>query len=194
MKLVLNSHGLNTQTGTKQIKESLEKLGHNSFTDSSIFVVSHPDYGIDDLIVNNLVNSLGFYKENIYLSAAGIPKCTPDYIYVTEGNTYEILYYMQRYGLTDYIKEIMRSVEPPVYIGSSAGAIIAGTDIKMCSDTNVVGFMDYSGLCLFEGTIIPHCSRVNLKTYLENTDEHLLNRYKKIYSVGDDEAITLESI
>ena len=154
-RLVLNSRGLNTKIGCKQISK---KISDDDIFKKSMFIISYPPYGVDDIIVNNAVKIMGFQKENLYLSADGVPKgIITDYVYVTEGNTFEVLKYMRDNLFIDYIKVLMKN-ENSTYIGSSAGAIIAGTDIMLARDfdSNFVGMIDFTALELFDGTIIPH--------------------------------------
>lgn len=100
--LILNSRGINTVGGVKIIRDRLESLGLDEFKYNKIFVVSYPYYEVDEFIINNLVKIIGFEKENIYLSSNGIPEgIIPDFVYVTEGNTFEILKYMRLEGLFD---------------------------------------------------------------------------------------------
>ena len=107
-------------------RESLisKKISDDDISKKSMFIVSYPPYGVDDIIVNNAVKIMGFQKENLYLSAEGVPKgIIPDYVYVTEGNIFEVLKYMRDNLFIDYIKVLMKN-ENSTYIGSSAGAII----------------------------------------------------------------------
>lgn len=107
-------------------RESLisKKISDDDISKKSMFIVSYPPYGVDDIIVNNAVKIMEFQKENLYLSAEGVPKgIIPDYVYVTEGNTFEVLKYMRDNLFIDYIKVLMKN-ENSTYIGSSAGAII----------------------------------------------------------------------
>lgn len=190
-RLVLNSRGLNTKIGCRQI---CERISDDEIYKKSMFIVSYTPYGVDDIIINNAVEIMGFQKENLYLSVNGVPKgIIPDYVYVTEGNTFEVLQYMRDNLLIDYIKVLMKN-ERSTYIGSSAGAIIAGTDIMFASDfdSNFVGMIDFTALGLFDGTIIPHYEPENLQMYIQNTEKHILNRYSKILSVSNDEVIVLE--
>ncbi len=190
-RLVLNSRGLNTKIGCKQI---CERISDDEIYKKSMFIVSYTPYGVDDIIINNAVEIMGFQKENLYLSVNGVPKgVIPDYVYVTEGNTFEVLQYMRDNLLIDYIKVLMKN-ERSTYIGSSAGAMIAGTDIMLASDfdSNFVGMIDFTALGLFDGTIIPHYEPENLQMYIQNTEKHILNRYSKILSVSNDEVIVLE--
>lgn len=190
-RLLLNSRGLNTKTGCKQI---CERISDDKIFKKSMFIVSYTPYGVDDVIVNNAVEIMGFQKENLYLSVNGIPKgIIPDYVYVTEGNTFEILKYMRDAFLIDYIKVLMKN-EHVTYIGSSAGAIIAGVDIMLARDfdSNYVGMIDFTALGLFDGTIIPHYELENLHMYIQNTEKHILNRYTRILSVSNDEVVMIE--
>ena len=83
--------------------------------------------------------------------------------------------------------------ENSTYIGSSAGAIIAGTDIMLARDfdSNSVGMIDFTALELFDGTIIPHYEPENLQMYIQNTERHILNRYSKVLSVSNDDVVVI---
>ena len=194
--LVLNSRGLNRQSGTMLIYQKLTELGYTDFSDKKIFVVSYPEYEVDDFIISNCIEIMGFKRENIYMSGSGIPQnVVPDFLYVTEGNTFEVLKYMRDYGIVAYIKEIMLEKNiNAVYIGSSAGAMIAGSDIMPAADfdSNFVGMIDCTALGLFDGTIIPHYESEDLERYRSCTEEHILNRYANMYSVGEEEVVVMK--
>ena len=190
-KLILNSKGLNTKIGCKQI---LENIDDKDISNSSMFIISYPPYGVDDIIMNNAVEIMGFQRENLYLSANGVPKgIIPDYVYVTEGNTFEVLKYMRDNLFMDYIENLVQS-ENRTYIGSSAGAIIAGTDIMLARDfdSNFVRMIDFTALGLFDGTIIPHYEPENLELYIQNTEKRILNRYSRILSVSNHDVVVIE--
>lgn len=92
-RLLLNSRGFNTKIGCQQIYDKLKDV---DLQNKKMFIVSYTPYGIDEYIVQNCVEILGFKKENLYLSVNGVTKnVIPDYIYVTEGNTFEVLQYMR---------------------------------------------------------------------------------------------------
>ena len=190
-KLILNSKGLNTKIGCKQI---LENIDDKDISNSSMFIISYPPYGVDDIIMNNAVEIMGFQRENLYLSANGVPKgIIPDYVYVTERNTFEVLKYICDNLFMDYIENLVQS-ENRTYIGSSAGAIIAGTDIMLARDfdSNFVRMIDFTALGLFDGTIIPHYEPENLELYIQNTEKHILNRYLRILSVSNHDVVVIE--
>ena len=77
------------------------------------------------------------------------------------------------------------------YIGSSAGAMIAGTDIYLAEDfdENIVGLTDLRALGLFDGSIIPHYSRQDLIRYINNSKQEDIRHYSELYSVDDNEAL-----
>jgi len=60
-------------------------------------------------------------------------------------------------------------------------------------DSNFVGMYEYSALGLFDGTIIPHYTHQNLSQYISNTEEHILSRYKVIYSVNNEETVVIDT-
>lgn len=189
-RLLLNSKGLNTKVGCRQI---FEKIQEDNLAEKTMFIVSHPSYGVEELIAANCVEIMGFKQENLFFSVNGIPEgITLDYIHVTEGNTFKILKYMRDNGLVEYIKSVMEN-EKVIYIGSSAGAAIAGSDVMLISDfdKNDIGMVDYKALELFEGAIIPHYEPEYLRNYIRNTEEHIIKRYKKIYSVSNEEVLIL---
>ena len=80
------------------------------------------------------------------------------------------------------------------YIGSSAGAMIAGTDIYLAEDfdENIVGLTDLKALGLFDGSVITHYSRRDLKRYIKNSNQKDIGRYSELYSVDDNEALVAE--
>jgi len=208
-KLIFTSRGLNTRLGTQLIGEELKK---DNLQGKTILLISHPSYEIDDYLVD-ACKSIGFEEKNIILSGQlfdEILSCEDtaskdaqsttvlknkdrhfDYVYCGEGNTFEIVDYMRKYDLFYYAKKYVQ--EGAVYIGSSAGAIIAGQDFELATDfdDNYLHIRDYTGLELFEGTIIPHYEPDELERYIANTEEYRISQYKKIYSVGNEEIVVL---
>ncbi len=192
-RLFLNSVGLNTKDGAKQIKHSMEVQGVTDLSEQKIFVVSYTPYGADDFIVKNCIEILGFQPQNIFLSKDGIPKADINYVYVTEGNVFQVLNYMRENELVDYIQKLILNKGQTDYIGSSAGAMIAGKDIYfgLDFDKNNVGMTDFKALNLFDGTIIPHYEKENLEMYKSNTEEEILNSYENIYCVSNEAVFVL---
>ena len=73
--------------------------------------------------------------------------------------------------------------------------MIAGKDIYLAKDfdKNSVGLTDLRALGLFDGSVIPHYSRQNLKCYIKNSNQEDIRRYSELYSVDDNEALVVEN-
>ena len=102
-----------------------------------------------------------------------------DIMYMMGGNTFYLLDMIRK---TNFDKEIIKFInEGKIYIGSSAGSEILGNSIEpaLGYDENKVGIIDYTGLGLIDGLIIPHSNRkTNYIESLKNkTKENLILLY-----------------
>lgn len=187
-RLILTSRGLNTIIGTRLIGDA---IADEDLCGKTILLVSIPEYGVDELLVESCLE-LGFGEKNITLSGKILNfEWQPDFIYVTEGNTFEVLDYMRKNNLICYIRDCVNNGS--TYIGASAGAMIAGTSIELASDfdSNFVRMSDYTGLALFDGIIIPHYEPDELERYIRNTEKSRTECYKSIYSVGNESVLVI---
>lgn len=191
-KLIFLSDGLTSKIGFKLLKDSLSDY---NLSRKRILIVVPPEYDLEEALYISC-ELLGFVKENIIFFSEKLNfEEHYDYIYVTEGNAFEILDYMKRNGIVELITKCFKSGNC-VYIGSSAGAMIAGTDIKLASDfdKNHNNSTDLGALCLFNGTIIPHYSHTDLKRYINLTDKKALLHYNEIYSVNNGKVLVLNTM
>ena len=188
-KLILTARGLNSETGQKIIRKCLTEEEERE--KKTILLISIQEYRIDE-ILKQASMELGFSEEHIFLASGQIDlkKLHPDYIYVTEGNVYQVLDYMRKNGLLKFVKEQMKRTDC-TYIGSSAGAMLAGTDICLAEDfdENIVDLTDLRALGLFDGSVIPHYSRQDLIRYINNSKQEDIRHYSELYSVDDNEAL-----
>lgn len=80
-----------------------------------------------------------------------------DIIFVDGGNTFYLMNEMNKSGFTEHIHDILKD---KVYVGVSAGSVVAGPDIALAGwepgDENSVGLVDTSGLNLVDFCIMPH--------------------------------------
>lgn len=116
-----------------------------------------------------------------------------DYIYITAGNTFEILDWLK--GRSENFNAIKQAVlKGTNYIGVSAGAMIAGTDIELAYefDKNFVTLKDLSGLGLYEGTIIPHYGKREFNR-LKRSLGKKIDMYKNMFSISDKDCIVMEA-
>lgn len=190
-KIIVTSYGLTSKVGRKLIAKELKK--DSDLENKKIFLFHEPYYSIEDILVNVCIE-IGFQKENIMVvdaSKAVQQVEAADYIYITEGNTFKILDRICKYGITEAIKE---SVERGcVYIGASAGAMLAGTSVEeaLNMDENRTLLDDFTALGLYDGLILPHLEKSELKRYIANSPG-IAKRYRNIISVANDEIKVLE--
>ncbi len=184
--LIINSHGINTSVGASQVKEAIASANINT-ENCSVLCVTHPKDERESSIRDNAINILGFKSENIFFTSYETLNndFSPDIIYIGEGNTYELLEYMQEYGIVDFIRKHTNAV----FIGSSAGALILGTDINLAKffDSCDHYVWNKSGLGLFDGAFFPHCSAEKFEMFMKNADPIYIDGYTEIIPVGDDE-------
>ena len=103
----------------------------------------------------------GFDKNNIYIFDEREPEKYKDikfdYISVTGGNTFKLLYSVRKYGLDDFIRKQFESGAD--YFGFSAGAYLACPDIgyvRNFDDNNHISDDDFSALGLTEKYFLCH--------------------------------------
>ena len=190
-KLILTSFGLTGGVGRGLIAEELRKDG--DLKEKRIFLFHEPYYSIGP-ILTEACTQMGFALENIVLSGRQHSKAeieNVDYVYVTEGNTFEVLSLIREQSLVDAMRKAVFS--GATYIGASAGAMIAGVSIKeaISFDRNFVRMDDFTGLRLFDGIVIPHYEKSELKRYIENSPG-IECEYKNIYSVKNDGILVME--
>lgn len=157
-RLILSSFGLTSKKTRSLIKKELQK--DINLSEKKIYLFFEPYYSIEGLLVEACLN-IGFRRENILLSTEVRPEDIEeikkvDYIYVTEGNTFEIAALLKDRGIDEVIREAFKN--GATYSGASAGAMLAGESIEeaLLFDRNEVGLKDYKGLCLMDGIVIPH--------------------------------------
>lgn len=192
-KLILTSNGLNTYVGRDLVKTVFQKEKLNP---KSIFLVVPPDYQVDEILVR-ACEEIGF--QHICLSgnfegAQELPDV--DCYYVTEGNTFEVLDYMRKNHFNSFVKHGVEN--GALYIGSSAGAIIASYDIKLADyfDLNFVRMTDFHGLEVMEerDTIIPHYTYPQLQRFLKELKAEEKDAYSQIYNCANGEALIMDMV
>ena len=190
-KLIFTSHGLTTKIGRRLIARELALY---DLSDKRIFLFHEPHDHIVEILIEACEN-MGFKKENIILSGQqkNIQEVTDcDFYYCTEGNTYEVLSLLRERGVDSAIKDGFKK-DNKVYIGCSAGAAIAGVTIEEIGDMdkNFVNMTDFEGLGLFDGIIIPHYTKNELKRFVRYSPG-IEDKYRMIYSVANTRSLVLE--
>ena len=111
-------------------------------------------------------------------------------VFISGGNTFYLLQELKRKNLITYLKE--RIENGLLYIGESAGSVIAAPDIEYASvidDKTVATELDgYAGLNLVDFCIVPHfeeepfveSSRNTVELYKDELDLKLINNKEAI--------------
>lgn len=191
-KIILTSYGLTSIIGRKHIAKEIKK--DIDLQGKTIFLFHEPYLSIEQTLKKVCVD-IGFKSENIFL--AGCDDMlnrtqNADYVYITEGNSFEILALLRKYELIVPIREAVLK-KGATYLGASAGAMIAGASIEeaYCMDRNYVRLDDFEGLKLFDGIVLPHYTLTERNRYIANSPG-LKERYKHIYNVKNDGILVLE--
>src|SRR5680860_1472233 len=162
MKLILTSAGLSNQ----RIIDAFLKLLNKEPKETSLLIVV---YGQNEeekfqFHINESrkeVENLGFkatvLNMNESLSIDSLQNF--DAFYVCGGNTFSILAKMRDTGIDNFIKS--QVLGGSVYLGVSAGSIIAGPDIEIAGwgtdgDSNDVGLINMKGFNFTDTAVFPH--------------------------------------
>lgn len=107
-------------------------------------------------------------------------------IFVAGGNTYYLLSHVRKSGFDKIITRLVNEGIP--YIGSSAGAILAGQSIETSLDDPSITpeLTNYSGLNLCSISVRPHWGS-------EYFEEQYEREYKRLYSLGKSMMLLADS-
>ncbi|OGZ40373.1 MAG: hypothetical protein A3I20_01960 [Candidatus Portnoybacteria bacterium RIFCSPLOWO2_02_FULL_40_15] len=110
-----------------------------------------------------------------------------DVVYVSGGNTFHLLNETRKNGFDKWIKE---NIESKIYVGTSAGSILATPTIAIATvepaDTNYAEITDLTALNLVDFEISPHSPEQLSFEINENYAKTISN---KLYAIDDNTAI-----
>mgnify|MGYP001559596470 FL=1 len=115
-----------------------------------------------------------------------------DIIFVEGGNTFYLLKAMRGCNFEKVIKKLLK--QGKVYIGASAGSIVAGRTVKTAEwhgDKNTVGLKNLKGLNLVPFDIFPHY-QPELAEFIKQKIKNPKKRAKKLKILTDDQAILFQ--
>ncbi|MBI3486237.1 Type 1 glutamine amidotransferase-like domain-containing protein [Candidatus Daviesbacteria bacterium] len=202
MKLLLTSGGLTNQSIVKALKDLLAK-SFNQLNLAFIPTAANVEFGDKSWLINNLLEcqKLGFKSIDI-VDISALPKKIwqkrledSDALLFSGGNTYHLMYWINKSGLKDILKKLLKT---RVYIGISAGSIITTPSLKLSSvekePLKEIGETIYDdGLGLVNFLVEPH---INSPYFPELTFDYVEQEAEKvsspIYALDDNCAIKVD--
>lgn len=108
-----------------------------------------------------------------------------DFLYFSGGNTFYLLSEIYKNGLADCISKFLQN--GGIYIGESAGAIIASPDIKYAQtiDENRVNLKDFKALNLVPFYTLPHYKE---EPFIDICDE-ILSKFENLKAINNSQFI-----
>lgn len=193
MRLFLTSTGLEN----KEISRNFEMMFlPKEPKDLSFLVVSIQDSEQDAFYLKKLLDKIKIMDvSDIDVFKLGKEKFVTDkeydVVFVCGGNTFDYLDRIRKTGLAEYLLSFSKK-EESVYVGVSAGSIVAGPDISIAGwgsegDENNINLKDFKGLGLIDFLIYPHY-REDLK---DEVDEFRKKTGQEIIELKDDQAFVL---
>lgn len=193
MTLYLTSTGLENEYVAERFKNILLK---KDISQTSFLVISVQDNDSDAFYLQKTkdeLNKIGATDIEIFALGDKPFTATKEYdvIYVCGGNTFVYLDRIRKTGLDKFIIDSVKN-NRSIYVGVSAGSIIAGPDISIASwgsegDTNDIDLKDLNGLNLTDIVVSPHY-REELKSELDE----FRNTYRyQVHELTDDQALRL---
>ena len=133
----------------------------------------------------NTILDLGILQDNITEYKIGMDNINLDnfdIIYMMGGNTFYLLDVIRKTNFDEKIRNFINSGK--IYIGSSAGSEILGNSISVALgfDENNVNMIDFTGLKIVNGLIVPHCNRK--KEFIDNLENTTTEELYLLYD-GD---------
>lgn len=193
MTLYLTSTGFENEQVSQRFKSVVIT---KDIKEISFLVISVQDNDSDAFYLQktkNELNNIGAVNVDVFelRNEPFVPAKEYDVVYVCGGNTFVYLDRIKKTGLDKFIIDSVKSGRS-VYVGVSAGSIIAGPDISIAGwgsecDSNVINLEDLSGLGLTDIVVSPHYHD-ELKAEIDDFRE----KYGyQVYEITDEQAIRL---
>jgi dipeptidase E len=164
MKLLLTSSGIRNASLAKALQEMVGKPASETKI-CFIPTAANVEAGNKDWYVNQFLQLWRYgysWIDVVDPSAGGVNDwqerlAAADVIFVSGGNTFHLLEQARASGLADWLKQ---NLEGKVYVGSSAGSILAAPAIGVAglenADRNTNDLQDLRGLGLVDFEFMPH--------------------------------------
>ncbi len=201
MKLLLTSGGIINQSMVTALADLLGK----PFAEASIVFIptaANIEKGDKSWLIKDLndVKNFGFKTVDI-VDIAAIPRETwqprlelADVFVFGGGNTFYLMYWMEKSGLKDLFPELLRT---RVYVGISAGSIAAcptlltsQSDRRFYYEDEAEGYTNNRGLGFINFHIRPHLNSPHFPNTTSELFEKLAHEIKEpLYAIDDQTAL-----
>lgn len=191
IKLLLTSSGLTD----RPVQQAFHKLLYGIEKPRIALLYTIKDPGDEQWLINygNEAEQLGVSYEFINLSEDKDLSDQNNYdaYYVAGGNTFYILDRLKKTGMFGVLARAI--IAGKLYIGLSAGSIIAGSDIEIAGfgpsgDPNDIELQDLSSLAVVPFHVYPH--------FVKQEEEMILKFYKKrrrpVIALSDGQAVLVQ--
>jgi dipeptidase E len=193
MKLLLTSFGISTPELAQALEDLVQKPRHQTRI-GFIPTAANVEEGKKDWFIDQLTHlqNHGFtWIDMVDISAAAVDwqarLAGVDVVFVSGGNTYHLLDQVRRTGFDRWLKGVL---DRKVYVGSSAGSIIAAPTIAVAAiepgDLNLPGLTDLAGMGLVDFEINPHTPEIISPAANEN---YAKRTHRLLYAMNDLSAI-----
>lgn len=195
MKLLLTSAGVTKRS----LAEELAKLVGKSPSETKVGFIptaANAEEGNKDWYINQFLNLWRFGYNWIDVVDPSAPDTDwqnrlkdVDVVFVSGGNTFHLLNQLRLTGFDDWLH---RNKETKVYVGVSAGTIIASPTIDVANiapaDRNFMNLTDLSGLGWVDFEVEPHCDTRRFTTI----EAYAKERSNTIYAIDDQSAVKVD--
>ena len=135
------------------------------------------------------INLEGKTKNQLLEKMIGI-----DVIFIAGGNTFYLLQETKKSGFDEIVKSFVK--KGGIYIGSSAGTLLAGPSIELAQDiddqSDAPELKSYDSLALVDFVVLPHYDDEDFKEKIDqNLQKHKGYRYKTI-KISDNQAVAVK--
>lgn len=193
MKLLLTSMGISTKAMAgalqKMVGKPMGKIKIGFIPTAANVVEGQKDWFVEQLTA---LQKYGFaWIDVVDPSADGVNwkrrLKDVDMVYVSGGNTFYLLDQLRKTGLGKWLKA---NLAKKVYVGASAGSIVAGPNIACAgiepADDNLPGLKDLTGLKLVDFEFSPHTFAMTSEAAVKKYAKNVTNKF---YAVNDKSAI-----
>jgi len=194
MKLLLTSGGITNKTIAGALTDLVGKPA-NQAKIGFIPTAANVEEGNKDWFIATLaeLTQEGYWIDIVDPSAPGVDwkkrLAAVDIVFVNGGNTFHLLDQMRKTHFDVWLKE---NLSTKVYVGVSAGSIVATPSIAVASvdngDENLAGLTDLRGLGLVDFEISPHTPEI---VSHKGNQEYRRTTSNTLYEIDDQTAVRI---